>query len=212
MADLVARLYSSFLPKFVKGRLLDLGCGTVPFYGMYRNYVHEVICADWPNTLHPSPHLDLMCDLTRPLPFREGVFDSILLSDVLEHIPNPELLWAEMARVLRPGGVVVLNVPFFYWLHEMPYDFYRYTEFALRRFAENAGLEVVVFQPVGGAFEVMCDLFAKLAHGVPLLGATLSICIQAFAKALLRFPLMRDASIKSAKRIPLGYFLVARKP
>jgi SAM-dependent methyltransferase len=108
--------------------LLDLGCGKVPFYARYREYVSETVCVDWSNSLHGNGHVDAECDLTQELPFADASFDTILLSDVLEHIPAPERLWREMARLLKPGGELLSSVPFFYWLHEEPYDYYRYTK------------------------------------------------------------------------------------
>ena len=128
IGDLVASCYHEYVKSHCRGRLLDLGCGKVPFYALYREYVSETVCVDWSNSLHESDHLDAECDLTQDLPFADASFDSILLSDVLEHIPTPERLWREMARLLKPGGKVLLNVPFFYWLHEEPYDYYRYTK------------------------------------------------------------------------------------
>ena len=67
-----------------------------------------------------------------------------------------------MSRLLAPGGKVLLNVPFYYQLHEEPHDYYRYTEFALRRFAENTGFEVLHLEAIGGAVEILADLMAKL--------------------------------------------------
>ncbi len=118
VTDLTARWYQAHLAQHARGRLLDLGCGKIPLFEAYRNYVSENVCVDWGNSLHRNNHLDIECDLTQPLPFAAGEFDTIILSDVLEHIPEPQQLWREMARVLSAQGRILLNVPFFYWLHE----------------------------------------------------------------------------------------------
>jgi SAM-dependent methyltransferase len=157
----LSTILTSQLRSHCRGRLLDLGCGKVPFYGLYREYVSETVCVDWGHSLHGDNHLDREGDLTEDLPFVDASFDSILLSDVLEHIPTPEQLWFEMARLLRPGGKLLLSVPFFYWLHEESYDFYRYTKYALRRFAETTGFEVVLIKELGGAPEIVVDIFSK---------------------------------------------------
>jgi SAM-dependent methyltransferase len=68
------------------------------------------VCVDWSNSLHGNDFLDAECDLTKDLPFADASFDSILLSDVLEHIPTPERLWREMARLLKPEGKLLLFV------------------------------------------------------------------------------------------------------
>src|SRR5580704_17731843 len=114
IGDLMAKRYADALKQYARGRFLDLGCGNAPLYGVYSCYVDEVICADWPSSLHKTCHVDLCADLTCPLPFADSCFDTVLLSDVLEHIPNPEMVMTEIARVLCPAGNVVLGVPFLY--------------------------------------------------------------------------------------------------
>jgi SAM-dependent methyltransferase len=210
-ADLVAGLYETHLQRYARGRLIDLGCGSVPLYAAYSEYVTEAICVDWGNTSHESNHLDYECDLTQKLPFRDCEFDTILLSDVLEHIPEPEGLWQEMSRILSPGGTLLLNVPFFFRLHEEPYDYYRYTEHALRRFATRNGFEVLVLRPVGGTPEILADLLGKHLRFIPLVGDTLVMATHALTRAFLKTSPGRQMSEKTGQMFPLGYFLVARK-
>jgi SAM-dependent methyltransferase len=146
------------------------------------------------------------------LPFEPASFDTIILSDVLEHIPGPDHLWSEMSRILAPGGHLLLNVPFLYWLHEEPHDSYRYTEFALRRFATNAGLEVDVLKPIGGTPELLADLAAKHLIRVRLVGRSLAALIQGGIFAFGKTGLGRKASRRTSAKFPLGYFMVAAKP
>ena len=210
MGDRVAACYEPALRDYARGRLLDLGCGKVPFYEAYRDHVPENICVDWAEGPHGNSYLDLEHDLTKDLPFAEGEFDTILLSDVLEHLPEPARLWAEMHRVLVPGGRVLMNVPFYYWIHEHPHDFYRYTEFALRRFAEEAGFRVMVLKPIGGLPEIMADTFAKNIDNVRG-GWRLGLLAQKIATVFTRTKLGRRISESTAKDCPLGYFMVAEK-
>ena len=94
ITDLVAGYYQNNLPLHANGRLLDLGCGRVPLYELYRNHVTDTICVDWKNAFHNSTHLDLESDLSKRLPFEDEEFDTIILSDVLEHIQIPGIfLW-----------------------------------------------------------------------------------------------------------------------
>ncbi len=132
-----------------RGRLLDLGCGAVPLYGMYRDLVSEITCVDWPNSLHNSSHVDISADLHGPLPLSDAAFDTVLLTDVLEHMAEPKGLMREVARVLAPGGKILVGVPFLYWLHEEPHDYYRFTKFALRRMLDESGLEVLEIDAYG---------------------------------------------------------------
>jgi SAM-dependent methyltransferase len=211
IAGTVAACYAEQLPRYARGRLADLGCGKVPLYANYRSLVDEVVCVDWAGSPHGGLHLDLEADLGEALPFPDACFDTLVLSDVLEHVPHPEALWREMARLLAPGGHVLLNVPFLYGLHEVPHDYGRYTEFALRRFAEQAGFEVRELTVVGGLLHVLADLLAKpLAH-VPLLGAPLALLVQAPVAWLDRTAAGRRWAATSGTRFPLGYFMVARR-
>jgi SAM-dependent methyltransferase len=174
--------------------------------------VSAVTCVDWPSSVHASPYLDQAVDLNGPLPFEDAAFDTVVLSDVLEHLAAPALLWSEMTRVLAPGGHVLLNTPFLYGIHEAPHDYARYTEFGLRRFAGQAGLEVVLLAPVGGSLHVMADLLAKhLAH-LPLAGPALASAVQGLVALADRFAWGRRLAQRSSERFPLGYFMVAAKP
>lgn len=202
VADLVAAAYDEALPRHARGKLLDLGCGKAPLFGAYRDRVTDVTCADWGKSLHGGEYLDVECDLTEPLPFQDGEFDTVLLSDVLEHIPEPARLWGEMSRILAPGGRLLLNVPFLYWLHEQPHDYYRYTEFALRRFAEGAGMRLLELRPIGGAPEVMADLFAKNVARVPAVGRALASAVQAAAFAFTRSGVGKRVSESSGSAFP----------
>lgn len=207
ITDAVARIYGTELPLHARGRLLDLGCGQVPLYGAYRDLTQEVVCVDWAD----GPHIDRCCNLAEPLQYADASFDTVILSDVLEHVPDPDLVWREMARVLAPGGRVIMNVPFFYWLHAHPHDYYRYTNFALERFVRISGLALVTLQPLGGVLEVIADLWAKLLAKIPIAGAPLAIALQAVVSAFGRTgPGARIAEI-SARHFPLGYFVVAER-
>lgn len=211
VADRVVSCYAEHLPRLARGRLADLGCGKVPLYGLYRDRVDTVLCADWPASPHGASFVDVEADLGQPLPFADASFDTIVLSDVLEHVPDPQRLWQEMARVLAPGGCLLLNVPFLYGLHELPHDYHRFTESALRHAAQAAGLQVELLQTVGGGAHVVADLLAKQLSWLPLLGKPLAIAVQGLVGLLDRTSLGRRYAQASGQRFPLGYFLVARR-
>ena len=210
--ELIADFYQSNLRLHAKGKLLDLGCGKVPLYAAYKEFITDNICVDWSNTFHKNEYLDYELDLTKKLPFNDNEFDTIILSDVLEHIPVPELLWVEMTRILTMNGKIIMNVPFYYWLHEQPHDYYRYTEFALRRFAENSGLKLIQLDPIGGAPEIMTDIFAKNILRLPKLGRSLALIAQWVTLRFIRTKLGKRISVATSSNFPLGYFLVAEKP
>lgn len=200
-------LYVEVIQKYTKGKLLDLGAGMVPFYGIYRDKVSESVCIDWANSLHSNPHLDIVADLNQPFPIPDATFDSILCSDVMEHISDPFAFMRETARVLKPGGDLLLMVPFFYWLHETPHDYFRYTEFALRKMCADNQLEVIELKAYGGYLEVLFDLLNK---GLGK-SKTLSRLFVPIAKWISRRKISQKIHRKTSARFPLGYVVVARK-
>lgn len=208
ISDAVVKLYDEHLASCARGRLLDLGCGKVPLYGIYRRLTESITCCDWADDVH----IDVVSDLAQPLPFADAAFDTIILSDVLEHAPDPALVWREMSRVLSPGGHIVMNVPFFYWLHAHPYDFYRFTEFALARFSSMNRLKLLHLEPLGGVVEVWGDLHAKLLARVPLVGAPLAALLQKIIALWGRCRWGKHIAKVSARHFPLGYFVIAQKP
>lgn len=207
IVDLIATLYQEHLPKNCSGRLLDLGCGHVPLYMMYRSLVDDCTCVDWASSLHENEFLDVVHDLTQPLPFEDATFDTIICSDVLEHIPTPMACVAEISRVLKPGGKVIFNVPFLYWIHEAPYDFHRYTEFAIQRMFDSNGLEIDILHPAGGSFVVVGDILSKTFAKLRTVGRPLSLLAQGMANLLRRYQ-----TDHNQRQFPLLYFVVATKP
>jgi SAM-dependent methyltransferase len=211
VADIVAPHYERAIRAHARGRLLDMGCGHVPLYDTYRDLVSENICIDWLNTAHVNPYLDYTVDLTGVLPFENGSFDTVLLTDVLEHIPEPVNLMGEIARILRPGGKLILGVPFFYWLHEAPHDYYRYTEFALRRFCQLSGLCVIDIVTYGGLPEIILDLFSKGLNFFPRPLAVLLRPLHMLASLLCKTKVVSNLSERTRPSFPLGYVLSAQK-
>ena len=211
IGDIVASFYDTYIPKYVKGKLIDLGCGKVPLFEAYRDYITENICVDWKNTLHKNKYLDYECDLTQKLPFNNSEFDTIILSDVLEHMSQPEKLWEEISRILVPHGKVIMNTPFFYWLHDRPDDYYRYTEYALRRFADSVGLEILFLKPLGGAPEILADILAKNFQEIPLIGKSIAVVLQYITYIFIRTAVGKKISEATSVAFPFGYFLVAEK-
>lgn len=207
----VSDCYNRHLADHCRGRLLDLGCGKAPYYGLYRTLVDDICCVDWQQSVHGNSHIDKHADLTKPLPLEDESFDTILLSSVLEHIPTPMNLWLEMHRVLRRGGKVIMNVPFMYWLHETPHDFYRYTEFALKKMAEDAGFKIVVLESTGGAPVVLVDVLGKMLGGVPFLSAVITQCSYVCMSLFLKTRLGKNLNARTAYTIPNGYFMVVQK-
>jgi SAM-dependent methyltransferase len=212
ITDLVANLYDEQLKKHCSGKLLDLGCGNVPLYIAYKDHISDVVTVDWGNTLHKNIYIDYECDLTQDLLFTDNEFDTIILSDVLEHIPNPQHLYGEISRILKPGGKLIMNVPFYYWLHETPHDYYRYTKFALNFFHEEAGLEIIELRAIGGVPEILADLISKNIFLLPIIGKRkLSAIVQELTLRFVHTKLGAKISSTTSNNFPFGYFVISQK-
>ena len=141
---------------------MDLGCGKAPLLGYYARFVDGATLIDWGNSLHENSLLDLVADLNEPLKLPGETYDTVILSDVLEHIVDPQALLREINRVLRSGGgVLLLNVPFYCPIHEEPFDFYRFTRWSLARMCADVGLDVLEISPMGGVPEILTDIYSK---------------------------------------------------
>src|SRR5688572_20487547 len=71
LADLTATWYDKNLKKYARGRLLDLGCGQAPLYGVYAPLVDDVVLADWEKSQYTNKQVDVRCDITKPLSFED---------------------------------------------------------------------------------------------------------------------------------------------
>jgi len=166
VADWVDLQYSLLLAQIARaapkasGRLLDVGCGDKPYKSIFGPYTSEYIGIEHEGVF-PSTHAssaegrpDLYYDGHR-LPFEDKSFDTVLSVQVLEHTPKPQSLLNEMARVLRPGGLLILSAPFSARLHEQPHDYFRYTPHGLRSMCEEAGLDVTEIWNQGNIWSVI---------------------------------------------------------
>lgn len=98
-----------------------------------------------------GPGVDFVADVS-DLPFEEGSYEIVLSTQVLEHVKDPQKVVQEMARVLKPGGQLFLTTPQSSPLHNLPYNFFNFTNLGLRLLFENAGLEVTKEEPQGGYY------------------------------------------------------------
>jgi SAM-dependent methyltransferase len=129
----------------LEGRVVDIGCGLQPYRTLLGPKVTEHVGVDRAGRL-TAPDIEGDA-LNLPLP--DASFDVAISTQVLEHVPQPWRAVAEMARVLRPGGRVVVTCPGTWPHHEEPHDFYRYTRFGLEElFREH--FDAVTIRALGG--------------------------------------------------------------
>jgi SAM-dependent methyltransferase len=118
-------------------RVLDVGCGRKPYEDLLAAYVAEYVGCDY----FPSDDRTIKCPADA-LAFPDAAFDATLCFQVLEHVPEPWLVVAECARVLKPGGLAVFTAPFAFPHHPSPRDYYRFSHEGLAHLVERSGLAV----------------------------------------------------------------------
>lgn len=195
----------------VKGVVYDLGCGD----GFYKDWLLEsadsYIGVDWASSLHET-NADIVCDLNKPLPIQENSADVVFTLSTMEHLYDPKQFLTECRRILREGGTLILQVPFMWWVHEAPHDYYRYTNYGLSFLLEQAGFKNIIVKPQSG-FWVMWTLklnyqMQRLIRGPWLLRKFISCIFSCvwFCNQTIAFQL--DKYWKSDSET-IGYFVVA---
>lgn len=115
--------------------------------------------------------IDIVADITATgLP--EASFDAVVCLQVLEHVQDPAAVCRELARVVKPGGLVGISAPQSYWLHNLPWHYFHFTREGLKLLCDKAGLDIVVMAPQGGHFLLLghmahytCRVLEKAAEG-----------------------------------------------
>jgi SAM-dependent methyltransferase len=156
--ELAFRCLSEASAKHARGRLIDLGCGAKPFQALFAPHVASHFGVDFGATaaLHygEATKADLLVDGTETkLP--AGSFDTLLCTQVLEHVLETEAFIGECHRLLASGGKGIFTVPFVWQCHAEPNDFYRFTRYSLQALFERRGFRVVELRPVCGAYATL---------------------------------------------------------
>lgn len=128
--------------------VLDASAGTRPYSKYFHRQNYE--SCDMPGGFYTCKH-DFEC-LLDSIPRPTGTYDAVILTQVLEHVPNPTAVLAELNRVLKPGGVLLLSVPLNGPLHGEPWHFFQFTHYGLSELAKSNHFAVERLEKVGGAF------------------------------------------------------------
>jgi SAM-dependent methyltransferase len=132
----------------LKGRVLDIGCGTRP----YRKFIEcssyigiDEVC---------SAGIEAQASALR-MPFADGSFDGAILSEVLEHVPEPQVAVNELYRVLKSGGIAYVSAPMSWALHYQPHDYWRFTHYGLAHLLKACGFKILATERIGGIFSLI---------------------------------------------------------
>lgn len=125
--------------------VVDVGCGEKPYADLFEGVRYVGLNYGMDNA---SP--DIVGD-AQQLPLISNCADIVFSTQVIEHVPRPEKLIHEAFRVLKPRGVMLLTGPFYWPLHEEPYDFYRFTRYGFEHLLVSSGFEVISIRGDAGA-------------------------------------------------------------
>lgn len=146
-----------------RGELLDMGCGRKPFAPLFAGRITRY----WGTDLSVSPYLGAArldaYARAEAQPFRDGSFDTVMGLSMLTYLPEPIRMVREAHRVLKPGGVLLLEFTQMVPLHDEPYDFFRFTRYGAQYLLEQAGFEPLEYIPIGGLWaRVGLTMIARL--------------------------------------------------
>ena len=140
---------------FLSGKILDFGCGSKPYKHLFSS-ASAYIGVDFKIEGREETQMDVDFFYDgKIIPFEDNFFDSILATEVLEHVFNIDELLLEFNRVLKPNGIALITTPFMWEEHEMPYDFARYTTPALLHLYKKHGFTIVHHNKSGNTIYVI---------------------------------------------------------
>jgi SAM-dependent methyltransferase len=176
-----------FAQSMVPGSMiLDAGAGNAPYKSLFKHVRYE--SADFEKVDKPYASSTYVCDLCDRIPVEDGRYDYIVINQVLEHLANPGAALAELSRVLKRGGRMLVSAPLFYEEHERPFDYYRYTQFAYGQMFSRAGLAVDSIERLEGYFGTIAYMFECVFRHLPLLPSRKRAGVR--ATAFLVWPLV----------------------
>lgn len=163
---------SKYAPS-INGSILDLGCGSKPYESLFKNcskYTGVDIEVSGPNhevdKFGKNSKVDYFYD-GKTLPFKDNSFDAVISFEVFEHIFNIDEVVKEINRVLKPGGKLLVSMPFAWNEHEQPYDFARYTSFGIKHILKKQDFEIKDIEKTTTYFlAIMQTLIAYLSNHV----------------------------------------------
>jgi SAM-dependent methyltransferase len=123
--------------------VLDIGCGKKPYKNYFKSCYY--IGIDVSRDVEP----DIVAS-AEALPFRSEWFDVILLTEVLEHVPEPTLVLSEARKALKKGGFIIITAPQYWFLHEEPRDFYRFTKYGIEYLLKKTNFQIIDYEHKGG--------------------------------------------------------------
>jgi SAM-dependent methyltransferase len=196
----------------MQGRVLDVGGRRSNQRGRFRPPLDRV--EQW-QYLNPDPSTDPdFCCSAESIPLPAGSCDTVVMTEVLQYVPEPQTALGEINRVLRDGGVLLASVPLLVSVHgDYWADRSRMTSLGLNEMLANAGFGPVEIEPMGSLGTVLNDiLYVTLGYANEGRNKTVFRPLRGMLY-LLRplFEAMDSLGEGQKKYITSGYFIKAWK-
>jgi SAM-dependent methyltransferase len=151
--------------KFMQGTMLDFGCGTKPYKPFFDVGLYIGVDIKKSDNIHISidEQVDVIYD-GKSIPFKDKVFDSILCTEVIEHVFEIDNLLTELVRVLKKTSYMLITCPFVWEEHEIPCDFARYTSYGVTYLMEKHGLKVIKQNKTTNYVETIIQMWLLYLH------------------------------------------------
>jgi len=201
-------VFCETIPKYKLGSVLDVGCGNAPYLSEIQKYSEEIYLMDYMEKDNPVSFLGNV----QKMPVNNACFDSILCFQVFEHISDPFIAIKEITRILKPNGLLFFSVPHLSRLHEVPFDFYRYTKYGIEHLLISSGFEILELKETDGLISFLghqiSSTFLLSTWKIKFL-RSIFLFINKYIFTL--FISYLDKWLNTNKYFPQGYVAVARK-
>lgn len=200
-------------------KVLDAGAGTCKYKPLFEHCEYKAHdFAKYPGKEHVYGELDYISDIVS-IPAPDASFDLVLCTEVLEHVPRPDLALREFARILKPGGKVVITAPLGSGIHMAPYHFYGgFSPYWYQHFCHEAGLTLGRCEPNGGFFKLYGQESRRFAHFLKprnTITRVILLPVELVVRAVFSLALPVLCHLLDARErnpdFTAGYFVVATK-
>jgi SAM-dependent methyltransferase len=152
----------------MEGKMLDFGCGKKPYEHLFnvKEYLGiDIEVRDIDLKLSSEKKIDIVFDGNK-IPCDDNTFDSVYTSEVFEHVFNLDQVLTEINRVLKPGGKMLITIPFAWPEHEQPYDYARYTSFGITHLLKQHKFKILKTEKTGDSFQSIMQLWNWYLYSV----------------------------------------------
>jgi SAM-dependent methyltransferase len=145
------------------GLVIDIGCGIKPYSRLIEAHSTKYIGIDHHCPINEKYNIDIMAT-AYATGIQSDAADSVICTAVMEHLEEPEIALRECHRILKKGGVAIYGIPFIWYLHEEPRDFFRFSKYAIEYLFRKTGFEILEIKALSGFFVTVAQLSTTVLY------------------------------------------------